>query len=213
MLYFEEREAVLRRQEQEGRKTRLNVEHARAQFEHVRHRLQQRLAELERERRIVAKPPLVVAGALIVPQLLIDALGDVQDEQQTAHETRRIEAIAMREVMAREAAAGYLVTDVSAHNRGYDVESLDPTDRRLRLIEVKGRDSRGTTITLTRNEQLVAMNKRAAYYLVVVQIDGDRIVGYHEIPDPLGRAGDDGLAFAMAASTFDLTQLLANATT
>ena len=103
----------------------------------------------------------------------------------------------MHEAIQREKAAGYLVRDVSAENRGDDFESQDPATDALRLIEVKGRDVRGETIVLTRNEYLCALNNRAGYVLAIVQIEGDSVRGYHAIPDPLGEDNRGGIALRL----------------
>lgn len=52
--------------------------------------------------------------------------------------------------------------DVSADKCGYDIESRVPTEGRLRFLEVKGRIQGATSVTVTRNEILTALNKPEA---------------------------------------------------
>ena len=208
MLRLDDLAAKLRQQEQAGKQPKVNADRAARQFEDLKTRRLKRLAELDRELRLVAQMPHVLTAALVLPGSLVGDLGSIEDEREPTGDRRRIEAIAMREVLAWERAAGREVRDVSADNLGYDIESLDPSDGRLRLLEVKGRDHRGATVTLTRNELMVARNKGADFVLAVVLVDGDRVTAYHEIPDPLATGDADDWSFGMVSSTFALDKLL-----
>ena len=126
-----------------------------------------RLDQLARQRRVSAKRPLVSGAALIVPAGLLT--GD-QDTIQIKDERRKTEFIAMQAIMDAETALGNEVTDVSSQNLGYDFKSLDKNGR-LRFIEVKGRRADATTVTLTRNELLTALNCGEQYILALVQIE------------------------------------------
>ena len=77
----------------------------------------------------------------------------------------------MSAVEARERALGFEPRDVSAQNYGYDIESRDPANGRLRFIEVKGRGADARGITVTRNEMLAAWNAAEAFILAVVLVD------------------------------------------
>jgi Domain of unknown function (DUF3883) len=61
---------------------------------------------------------------------------------------------------------------VSRDRKGYDIESAVPEDGRLVFLEVKGRQLGATTVTVTRNEVLTALNTPEDYVLAVVEIDG-----------------------------------------
>jgi hypothetical protein len=123
--------------------------------------------------------PNVVAGALIVPKgLLIKLTTGESIPSSLAKETRRVELIAMNAVMHREILLGNKPTDVSALKKGYDIESLTP-EGNLRFLEVKGRAKGADTVTVTKNEVIVALNSPDSYYLVIVFVDGD------EYSDPL----------------------------
>ena len=105
---------------------------------------------------------------------------------------RRItEQIAMRAVMDAEITLGNHPKDVSAHNVGYDIESRDGNDGRLRFIEVKGRRAGADTVTLTYNELHRALNSPEQFILALVEVNGAnarparylRNYTFHE-PDP-----------------------------
>ena len=86
--------------------------------------------------------------------------------------------MAMNAVMAAERALGCEPLDVSAENRGWDIESKDKETGGLRFIEVKGRRADARTVTVTRNEILRALNVPDAYILAIVLVSD----GYAQEP-------------------------------
>lgn len=54
---------------------------------------------------------------------------------------------------------------------------------RLRFIEVKGRVRGATTVTVTKNEILTALNKPDDFILTVVEAEGE--LGYHATSEGL----------------------------
>ena len=159
----------------------MNPQRAAARAEELADRLQRRLAELARERDIAALPPLVIAGALIVPIGFLQKLGvaggaDERAEPEVDPARRaEIERLAMDAVMAAERALGFEPRDVSRENCGYDVESRDPASNgHLRFIEVKGLGPGNDRVTITRNELLRARNAMEWHRLAIVQVEGDR---------------------------------------
>ena len=170
----------------------MNPQRAAARAEELADRLQRRMAELARERDIAALPPVVLAGALIVPVGLLQQLNVVDGADEPAppeiDPARRaeIERLAMAAVMATERALGFEPRDVSRDNCGYDVESRDPAGGgHLRFIEVKGLGRGNDRETVTRNELLRARNAMAWHRLAIVQVEGDtaaspRYISGHE---------------------------------
>lgn len=79
----------------------------------------------------------------------------------------------MQAVIMAEVDLGHAPRDVSKENRGYDIESKDKDTGRLRMIEVKGRVKDATTVTITRNEIVTALNKPKDFILALVEVDGD----------------------------------------
>ncbi len=201
--YWDHRAEELRLQELAGKKPRLNSENARRRCATLEERLERRMAELNRERDIAAQPPVVRGGALVIPAALLQSAGAPAEPDVEARETARIEAIAMAHVMATEAAAGRAPRDVSKENCGWDIESRE-ADGRLRFIEVKGRKVGAETVCVTKNELLTCLNKREQYYLALVLVDGDRVVGCHMIRDPL----QGEWSFAMTSQNLSLERLV-----
>ena len=77
----------------------------------------------------------------------------------------------MNAVMERKRALGHEPRDVSAEDRGCDVESREAGTARLRFIEVKGRRADARAVTVTRNEMLTAYNARDACILAVALVE------------------------------------------
>jgi hypothetical protein len=68
---------------------------------------------------------------------------------------------------------GFIPTDVSKLNVGYDIESR-VSDGTLRFIEVKGRQAGKMDVTVTHNEMKTAANSPDKCILAVVVIDGKK---------------------------------------
>ncbi len=109
--------------------------------------------------------------------------------------------------IATERRLGFEPLDVSAENRGYDVESRIPNTGKLRFLEVKGRAVGANTITITRNEIMTAMNKPEDFILAIVTVDGDA-AGPRYVRQPFRREPD----FAVTSVNYDLPDLLARST-
>jgi len=175
ILHWQSRALELEREEQAGKQQRLNSQNARRHVETLTDRLDKRLAELAKERQIAPLPPEIQGAALIVPAGWFAAQAQPAGPVDGLAEDRaEIERLAMDAVMDAERRLGREPRDVSAENRGYDIESRDPGGG-LTFIEVKGRADGAETITITRNEMLTAFNAAQsglAYILAVVQVEG-----------------------------------------
>jgi hypothetical protein len=123
--------------------------------------------------------------------------------QQEARE--RVEALAMQAVMTAERALGFEPRDVSDLKCGYDIESRDPRGH-LRMIEVKGRVRGAGTVTVTKNEILVSLNKPEAFILALVEVDGLTTAARY-VRRPFQREPD----FGATSVTYDLAELIARA--
>jgi superfamily II DNA or RNA helicase len=179
ILHWQHRALELEREEQAGKQQRLNSQNARRYVEMLTDRLDRRLAELARERAMAPLPPEVQGAALIVPIGWVQArMAPAAAMTGVAEGRAEVEQIAMHAVMEAERALGRHPRDVSADNRGYDIESRDPETGSLHFIEVKGRHEGADTVTLTRNEMLTAFNAEDAYILAVVRIEA----GYASTP-------------------------------
>ena len=181
ITHLQHRALELEAEERAGRRPRLNSENMLRQCDAMTDRLALRLAEIARQRDIAPLPPEVCAAALVVPASLLRA-----EEAEHAPDNRiadradaatraEVEAKAMQAVMERERALGFEPVDVSSEDRGYDIESRDPVNGRLRFIEVKGRRADARTVSITRNEMLAAFNAADAFILAVVLVEGEYV--------------------------------------
>jgi hypothetical protein len=166
------------------------------------------MEELEEERRLAPLPPIAMGGALVVPAGLLARLGGEPPERVANHarETARVEKIAMDAILATEQALGFEPRDISKENRGYDIESRIPGTGKLRFIEVKGRVEGATTVCVTKNEILTALNKPDDFILAIVAVDGDSAIPRY-VRQPFQREPD----FAVTSVNYHLSELLARA--
>jgi hypothetical protein len=175
IAYWDHRAEELKAQEQAGRiNARLNSEMARRRADDLQGRLQRRLAELDKERRIAPQAPLVIGGALVIPAGLLARLEGKSEEIAGSIRQRKQDAVekaAMQAVMEREYGLGYKPVDVSAARLGWDIESHIPGSGKLRFIEVKGRVEGATTITVSKNEILAGLNKPDDFILAIVEVE------------------------------------------
>ena len=172
ITYWDYRAKQLKVQQEAGRQPRMNWLKARERADELQARLQTRLAMLEQERQISPLSPVIIGGALVVPQGLLDEESGRQNPAQFARETEAVERAAMDAVTRAEHELGYEPRDVSAQNVGYDIESRDPQTGNLRFVEVKGRAKGAPTVTITKNEILTALNKPESFILALVIVDG-----------------------------------------
>jgi hypothetical protein len=110
----------------------------------------------------------------------------------------------MEKVMQFERERGFVPRDISAENRGYDIESRDPKPDRLRFIEVKGRVKGAVTVTVTKNEILTGLNRPDAYILAIVFVEA----GVAESPVYLRKPFNQEPEFGTASVNFKLWELL-----
>lgn len=211
--YWDYRSAELKEKEMAGKKNaKLNSENAHRRAEELQARLQKRLEELDKESKISPLAPIVIGGALIIPKGLLDQLmGRTQQADFRNGNRRAVELAAMQAVTTIETKLGYQPRDVSAFNKGYDIESYIPKDLRqspesLRFIEVKGRTKGATTVTVTKNEILTAKNKEDQFILAVVEVDGEKTHTVY-LKKPFQVLPD----FATTSVNYDIEELKAQA--
>jgi hypothetical protein len=90
---------------------------------------------------------------------------------------------------------------------GYDVESSIIEGGRLRMIEVKGRAEGANTVTVTKNEILVGLNKPEDFILAIVEVNSDG----HGVPRYVRRPFQREPDFGATSVNYDLTELLERA--
>jgi hypothetical protein len=181
--YWDRRAAEIRENERAGKSSRLPADQAQARAEDLARRLDRRIRELDLERAVAATPPRATGACLVLPQGWLDSLTDPEGAAARAHETARIERIAVDAVLAAEQALGHHVTEMPHNNPGYDIESDTPAG--LDFIEVKGRVEGGDTFVLTRQEAVTALNKREHSILALVRVHPDDTTTVRYIREPL----------------------------
>jgi hypothetical protein len=188
----------------------MNVDNIRQRLDELRTRLDNRKKELERMRNVVSSPPVVVGEALVIPAGLLEE-SRTQDFSVDAEARRRVELLAMHAVIKAERAMGYETKDVSIEKCGWDITSMPPMkDARLsepRHIEVKGRAKGQTTITVTKNEIITALNQSEKFLLAIVLVEEDRCKGPYYVRKPFRQEPD----WAVTSINLDLDELLKKA--
>ena len=194
-----------------GKQPRVQPEMARRRVEELTARLEQRKRELEAMRSVVSSSPVVIGGALVIPQGLLSQRKGEANFSPDAEARSRVEQIAMRAVMDVETGFGHDVKDVSAEKCGWDVTARPPkVDGKLledRHIEVKGRAKGQSTITVSRNEIIYGLNQSDKFILAIVIVDGEEHEGPYYIKEPFGQEPD----FGVASINYDLSDLLSRA--
>ena len=212
ILHWQHRALELEREEKAGKQQRLNSQNARRYVETLTDRLDKRLGELAKERQIAPLPPEIQGAALVVPiGWFAKHVEPFAPPTDLAEGRAEVEQLAMEAVMATEKSLGREPRDVSAENRGYDVESRDPKTGSLTFIEVKGRAESADTITITRNEMLTAFNSeesRLSYILAVVLVEEGFAREPVYVSNPTGIFGVEP-GFSEVSRNFNLSKVIA----
>ena len=207
--YWDHRAEELKLQEQAGKTgTRLNSGEARKRADMLQARLRKRLEELKLEAQISPLPPVVLGGLLVVPKGLIDEMcGRKSADSKAAADTQESAARARSIIMEIERSLGFDPTDREFEKLGYDIESRVPDTGKLRFIEVKGRVSGASTVTVTRNEILYSLNKPEDFILGIVEFLNGDTHRVHYVREPFRREPD----FGVTSVNYDFAELLARA--
>lgn len=179
-----------------GKQPRMQPENAKRRVDELTARLDQRKREIEAMRSVVSSTPNVIGGALVIPAGLLAKRSGETTFNADAEARRRVELAAMNAVKKVEESFGHTVIDVSADKCGWDVTSRLPIQNGKlyedRHIEVKGRAKGQSTITITANEIIYALNQKSKFILAVVLVDGDRVEGPYYIRNPFDKEPDFG---------------------
>ena len=153
ITYWDHRAEELKAQEQAGKvNARLNSGEARKRADLLQARLEKRMEDLKLEAKISPLPPVVLGAFLVVPIGLLAKISGKPLPPAETTDNNAVAAEARRIVMAVEQKLGFEPTDREKDKLGYDVESRVSGTGKLRFIEVKGRISGASTITVTKNE-------------------------------------------------------------
>jgi hypothetical protein len=105
------------------------------------------------------------------------------------------------------------VVDVSAQKCGWDITSyppaLDGKQPEARHIEVKGRVQGASTVTITRNEMLYALNQADKFRLAIVMVAEDETIdGPYYLDNPF----EVEPGWGVSSVNYDLKALLEKGT-
>jgi len=152
-----------------GRSLKMKPETAYARARDLERRLEKRLAELDADEELIARPPAISAAALVVPQGFLDqALGTVTPGL-CARDTTETDRRAVAAVLAAERILGRDPREMPHNNPGYDIVSGTP-EGHLVFIEVKGRIEGAEEFWVTRTEVLHGKNSAARSRLAMVSV-------------------------------------------
>ena len=208
--YWDNRAYELRQQEKTGKQmASLNAAQAQQRADELEERLQKRMEELKLERRISPMSPVVIGGALVIPQHLLGTSdGDTAAPIEVSQVDReRIDKLAVTAVMEAERKLGRDPKEMPHENPGYDIESRDPNTNRLLFIEVKGKSAEATTVTISKTQIFTAFNKPDNFILVIVEVDGNTTKVPRYIRQPFQKEPD----FGVTSVNYNLSELLARA--
>ena len=208
--YWDKRANDLKLQEEAGRPmAKINSAGARQRADEFTERLEGRMAELEQELSVSPVPPTVIGGALVIPQGLLDQLEDkTTDTVEVSQADReRIDKLAVAAVMEAEQGLGREPKEMPHQNPGYDIESRDPRDNRLLFIEVKGKTTEATTVTVSKTQIFTSLNKPDDFILAIVEIEDDTPKEPRYIRQPFQKEPD----FGVTSVNYNLNKLLARA--
>lgn len=205
--YWSHRAEKLQAEVEAGKQPRMQPENIRRRAQELEARLEKRTKDLEAQRHIISNTPVVVGGALVIPQgLLNERRGEeVPLWCKDAAERTRIEKLAMQAVMEKEKGLGFNPEDVSNCKYGWDIQSRTATGD-VRFLEVKGRVKGAATVTITKNEILACLNQPERFILAIVMIDGEKIEGPFYLSNPFDQEPD----FGVTSINYSIADLLGN---
>ncbi|MBU2601807.1 MAG: DUF3883 domain-containing protein [Actinobacteria bacterium] len=210
--YWDHRANELKAQELAGkRNAKLNSAQARQRADELEARLKKRMEELAQERQLSPLPPVVIGGAVIVPQGLLDGRQPDAPAEPANEPARRklIDELAIQAVLVAERAFGRDPREMPHSNPGYDIESVDPSTGRTLFIEVKGKAKGSPTVTISKTQILTGLNKPDDFILAIVEVDGEEAAAPWYVERPFINQPD----FAVTSVNYDLGELLALAST
>lgn len=215
--FWSDRWLKLKEDQEAGKDVRLNLENARRTVADLEGRLENRKRELKAMRHVTSATPVALGGALVVPAGLLrrlrgEPLKDGSTFSVNVAARKRIEKLAMDAVCRAEKARNCRVVDVSPLKCGWDITSYPPAvdgkQPDARHIEVKGRVKGATTVTVSRNEMLYALNQSDKFLLALVFIgEDDSVDGPFYLRNPF----ESEPGWGVASINFEIKALLERA--
>ncbi|MGO9899679.1 MAG: helicase-related protein [Solirubrobacteraceae bacterium] len=160
---------VAQEQEQAGKKPKESQTSLLMKAGELDARRSARLALLDRQLQMQAKPPRVVTAALVLPLAAVETQIPA-DAPMHAVETKDVERRGVELVLATERTLGRTPIEQAFNNPGFDVLSQRDGEDPIR-IEVKARIAGAEDFFVTHNEILTALNSAPRYRLALVRVD------------------------------------------
>jgi hypothetical protein len=165
------------------------------------------MEQLDLERQVSASPPVVLGGLVVVPLGSLNKVaGRAAATKPSTVDRQAVAARARQIIMDVERDLGFVPTDREADKLGYDIESKQPQGG-LRFIEVKGRASGESILTITKNEILYSLNMPDQFILGMVEFMSDGSYRVHYLRRPFQREPD----FGVTSVNYNFGELLARA--
>lgn len=192
-----------------GKQPQVQPQNLRRRADELAERLKNRQREITASKNVVSNTPVIVGGALVIPQGWFYQQRGETEKIVDAQAKARVEKIAMDAVVDAERRMGNSIKDVSADNCGWDISSQPPfkEDQELpptRHIEVKGRTKGQPTITVSKNEIMSALNQSDKFILAIVLVEGDLYEGPYYCRQPFIREPEAGVT----SINYNLSELL-----
>ena len=207
ITYWDHRAEELRSQEMAGKpNAKLNSNEARKRADVLSARMKKRLHDLDLEAQLAPMPPVILGGVLVVPVGLLMTMQGKAVELKPLADLQARAARARAAIMQVERDLGFEPIDREFEKLGYDIESR-AGEGKLRFLEVKGRESGSQTITVTKNEILMSLNKPDQFILAIVEFTSPTEHKVHYVRNPFTREPD----FGVTSVNYDMTDLLTRA--
>lgn len=186
IIYWDNRANELKEKELSGKeRVGLNSGKARQMADELDVRMKKRIADLEKQKKLINKQPFIAGGALVMPESMTQNVSDFTADTEAR---AKIETAAMGAVMEIETNLGREPKDVSKENFGWDIESVDTSSKYVFFIEVKGRQKGADIVTVSSNEiktgKNVAEERPEQYILALVEVDGDKASSPRYVREP-----------------------------
>lgn len=150
-------------------KQRVSPERLEARARELEARLADRIARLDAESRLEARPPRIAGAALILPAGLV---GSPERSPAPTRDTQAVERRAVEAVLAAERMLGRKPEEMPHNNKGFDIRSAT-VDGATVFLEVKGRIAGAEDFFVTYNEVLFGKNAAADHRLALVEVSPD----------------------------------------
>lgn len=157
-------------QERSGQKPKESSDSLTRKADDLDARLTRRLRRLDQQEQLAARPPRILAAAVVLP--IADAVDEIASNEPLRHavQTQAVERRGVDAVLAAERRLGRQPVEQAHNNPGFDVLSQLPDGSTIR-IEVKARIEGAEDFFISHNEVLTGRNAAPRYRLALVRVD------------------------------------------